>query len=162
MDGAEKQLFAVRLAPHRSLSQAHFRILLMVFAGACAFTALPFLLLGAWPVAGFMGLDILLFWWAFRASYRAARAYEDITVTPIELHVSQVTPRGARTDWSFNPSWVRIEREVHEEYGTRSVAVTSRGRRLEVGSFLGPDAKADFADGLARALAEARRGPRFS
>lgn len=161
MDGAEKQLFAVRLVPHRSLSHAHFRVLLMVFVGACVFTALPFALLGAWPVAGFMGLDILLFYWAFRSSYRSARAYEDVTVTPIELHVSKVSPVGDRTDWSFNPSWVRIEREEHEEYGTCSVAVASRGRRLEVGSFLGPDAKASFADGLARALAEARRGPRF-
>ncbi|MBX9741889.1 MAG: DUF2244 domain-containing protein [Beijerinckiaceae bacterium] len=161
MDGAEKQLFSVRLIPHRSLSRANFRILLIVFSTACVFTALPFLVLGAWPVAGFMGLDIALFYFAFRANYRDARAYEDVTVTPIELHISKVSPQGKQADWRFNPSWVRIEREDHEEYGTRSVAVMSRGRRLEVGAFLGPEAKADLATDLSKALAEARRGPRF-
>ncbi|MDB5593749.1 MAG: uncharacterized protein JWM36_710 [Hyphomicrobiales bacterium] len=159
---ADKQIFTARLAPHRSLSQANFRILMMIFAGACAFTALPFLLLGAWPIAGFMGLDVALFYFAFRASYRAARAYEDVTVTPLELHVAKVSAKGQRADWRFNPSWVRLEREEHEEYGTQSLAVASRGRRLEIAAFLGPEAKADFADSLTRALAEARRGPQFS
>jgi uncharacterized membrane protein len=38
----------------------------------------------------------------------------------------------------------------------------SRGRRWEIARFLGPDQKAEFATALTQALAEARRGPRFS
>ena len=38
-----------------------------------------FLLLGAWPVFGFFGLDVLLIYGAFRLNYRAARAREEIT-----------------------------------------------------------------------------------
>ncbi|MDB5650855.1 MAG: uncharacterized protein JWL62_2375 [Hyphomicrobiales bacterium] len=162
MDGpADKQIFAARLVPHRSLSQANFRLLLMIFAGACAITTLPFLLLGAWPIVGFMGLDVALFYFAFRANYRAARAYEEVTVTPLELHVAKVSAKGRRADWRFNPSWVRVERDDHEEYGLQSLALTSRGRKLEIAAFLGPDAKAEFAERLTRALAEARRGPRY-
>lgn len=158
---AEKEIFCARLTPHRSLTQAHVRLLLGLFALACALTSLPFLLLGAWPVAGFMGLDVALVYLAFRASFRSARAYEDVRVTPLELHVAKVSARGARRDFSFNPLWVRLEREDDEEYGLRSLAIASRGRKLEVAPFLSPEAREDFAGQLARALAEARRGPRF-
>ena len=44
-----------------------------------------FLLIGAWPVFGFLGLDVLLIYIAFRANFRAARAYEEVTVTATEL-----------------------------------------------------------------------------
>ncbi|MFZ0559835.1 MAG: DUF2244 domain-containing protein [Methylovirgula sp.] len=42
------------------------------------------------------------------------------------------------------------------------MALVSRGQSIEVGNFLGPAEKAEFATSLSRALAEARQGPRFS
>ena len=159
---AETLIFETRLRPHRSLSPRGFGWLMLAFGGGMLASSLPFLILGAWPIAGFMGLDVLLIYVAFRLNYRAARAYEDVCVTPIELRVEKVSARGARRQWRFNPSWVRLEREEMEEYGTQKLALISRGRRLEIASFLGPDAKSDFADGLSRALSEARRGPRFN
>ena len=56
----------------------------------------------------------------------------------------------------------RLERQEHEEYGVERLSLVSRGRALEVASFLGPDAKARFAESLSGALAQARKGPRFS
>ena len=50
-----------------------------------------FFLVGAWPVGFFFGLDALLIYWAFRVNYRAAEAYEQVTVTPSELRVRKVT-----------------------------------------------------------------------
>jgi uncharacterized membrane protein len=158
----DTQIFAVRLRPHRSLSAGNFRVLMLFVACASTFVTLPFFLLGAWPIVGFMGLDVLIFYLAFRANFRAARAYEDVTLTPVELQVAKVSPRGARAEWRFNPVWVKLEREEHEAYGTCRLALVSRGRRLEIAGFLGPDQKAEFADGLTRALAQARRGPQFS
>ena len=37
--------------------------------------------------------------------------------------------------------------------------LVSRGKKLAVGSFLGPDEKESFADALAAAIGEAKRGP---
>ena len=54
-----------------------------------------FYLVGAWPVDAFFGLDAVLIYWAFRVNYRAADAYEEVTVTPSELRVRKVT-RGAK------------------------------------------------------------------
>ncbi len=133
--------------------------------GCCAIStlySLPFYLMGAWPVVGFLGLDVLLLYIAFRANFRAARAYELLRLTPLELLFARISPRGARREWRFNPVWVRFERVEHEEFGTQRLALVSRGDSVEVGSFLGPEQKAALATSFSAALAEARRGPRFS
>lgn len=161
-DAHERTIFATRLRPHRSLGRRGFTWLICIFAAISTAVSVPFYLMGAWPVVGFFGLDVFVLWLAFRANFRAARAYEDLSLTPIELQVAKVSARGARAEWRFNPSWVRLEREEHEEFGTQRLALVSRGSTLEIAGFLGPDAKAEFATTFAQALAEARRGPRFS
>jgi uncharacterized membrane protein len=155
-------LFAARLKPHRSLTRRNFHLLMMVFSGGSFVWSLPFIFLGAWPVAGFMGLDVALFYFAFRASYRAARAYEDVEVKHFELHVVKVSAKGKKDEWRFNPAFVRLEREEHAEFGTQRLALISSGRSVEIAAFLGPEEKAHFANKLGSALAEARRGPRYS
>jgi uncharacterized membrane protein len=161
-DPSDRRILSVRLYPYRSLTRRNFHILLMFFSTVSFATTVPFVIMGAWPVAGFMGLDVLLFFLAFRANYRAARAYEDVRVTPLELLLEKVSPKGIRAEWRFNPSWVRLHKEDHQEFGVQKLALISRGQSVEIGHFLGPDEKARFAEGLSQALAEARRGPRFS
>jgi uncharacterized membrane protein len=158
----EAPLFDVRLNPHRSLGPSGFRKLMMASFAGGVLVSLPFYLMGAWPVVGFMGLDVLALFLAFRANFRAARAYEELRLTPLELLFARVSKRGARREWRFNPSWVRFERIEHEEFGTQRLALVSRGRSLEVGAFLGPDQKAELATEFSRALAQARRGPTLS
>ena len=158
---ADPVLFSTRLRPHRSLDQRQFRWLLCGIAGVSALATLPFVMMGAWPVAGFMGLDVLAVYLAFKASFRSARAYEDVEVTFLQLTLAKVSARGARAEWRFNPSWVRLERQEHAEFGTQRLDLVARANRVEVAGFLGPDAKERFADDLGRALAEARRGYRY-
>ena len=117
-----------------------------------------FLLLGAWPVFGFLGLDVLLVYWAFRSSYRSARAYEQVTVTPSELTVRKVSHHGRIREWTLNPLWVRLDRVVHAEFGIERLFLVSHGRRLTIAGFLGPQEKETFALALSTALGEAKRG----
>lgn len=161
-DPSARRILSVRIYPHRSLSKRNFHILLMIFSMVSFATTLPFVIAGAWPIAGFMGVDVALFYFAFRANFNAARAYEDVRVTPIELLLAKVSPKGTRAEWRFNPSWVRLDQVSHEEYGIQRLALVSRGQSVEIARFLGPDEKARFAEGLSQALAEARRGPRYS
>jgi len=156
------RLFSARLKPHRSLNRRNFRVLMGIFTGASIFSTLPFVLLGAWPVAGFMGVAVANFYFAFRASFRAASAFEDVEVTFFELMLAKVSAEGERAEWRFNPAFVRLEREEDDEFGTQRLALVSRGKAVEIAAFLGPADKADLATDLSRALAEARRGPRFS
>lgn len=161
-DPSARRILSVRIYPHRSLSKRNFHILLMIFSMISFATTLPFVIAGAWPIAGFMGVDVALFYFAFRANFNAAKAYEDVRVTPIELLLAKVSPKGKRAEWRFNPSWVRLDQVSHEEYGIQRLALVSRGQSVEIARFLGPDEKARFAEGLSQALAEARRGPRYS
>ena len=155
----EPTIFSAVLTPHRSLGRKGFVVLMLVL-GVCSFvTGMIFLLAGAWPVFGFCGLDVLLVYWAFRVSYRRAKAYEQVTVTPSELTVRQVSHQGRISEWTLNPLWVRLDRVVHEEFGIERLFLVSRGQRLAIAGFLGPQEKESFAHALTRALGEAKRGP---
>ena len=162
IDPCDELIFRARIKPHRSLDARGLRLLLTIFAVCCVVSSIPFIVLGAWPVAGFFGLDIALLYGAFHLNFRAARGYEDVAVTPVELSVARVSPAGRRREWRFSPGFVRLERQEMEDFGVTRLDLVSRGRRIEVAAALGPQARADFARDLTRALAEARRGPRFS
>jgi uncharacterized membrane protein len=159
---AEAVVFKARLTPYRSLGRRGHMILFGFIFGVTAIISVPFYILGALPIVGFFGLDALLLWLAFRVSNARARAYEEIIVTHIELLFRRMSWRGRLSEWRFNPLWVKLAREDHEEYGTQRIALVEGQRSVEMGAFLGPHEKADFAGALKSALAEARRGPRFS
>ena len=67
------------------------------------------------------------------------------------------------TEWRANPLWVRLDRDVHEEFGVQSLYLVSRGQRRQIAGFLGPDEKESFgggfAGGFARQPAADRTGP---
>jgi uncharacterized membrane protein len=155
----EPMLFSAVVTPHRSLSQTGFLIVMAAVGGISFVAGTAFLLLGAWPVFGFFGLDVLLVYWAFRVNYRAAAAFEEVTVTACELRVRKVSHHGKASEWSFNPLWVRLERESHEEFGLERLSLVSRGRRLPIATLLGPQEKESFAAALGAAIGEAKRGP---
>jgi len=153
-----RTLFSAMLTPHRSLNRAGF-LILMAFLSVISFVAgIAFLIIGAWPVFGFFGLDVLAVYWAFRTNFARATAREEISVTPTELRVRRVSHRGSVSEWSFNPLWVTLDKQVHEEYGIERLALVSRGRQLTIANFLGAEEKASFAKALTAALIAAKRG----
>jgi uncharacterized membrane protein len=153
----EPTLFAATLAPYRSLGRGGFIALMAVLAGVSFAAGMAFLLIGAWPVFGFFGLDVALVYVAFRANYRAARAFEEIRVTPNLLFVRQVSAKGQAREQRFNPRWVRLETARDELSGVTRVALVSRGIPLVIGAFLPPGHKEELSKALASALALARR-----
>jgi uncharacterized membrane protein len=158
----EPELFSAQLTPYRSLNRTGF-IALMAFLSFVSFVAgVAFLLMGAWPVFGFFGLDVLVIYWAFKVNFRTAQAREEISVTPSELRVRRVSHRGQVAEWVLNPLWVRLDQQVHEEYGVERLYLVSRGRHVSIGRFLGPEEKASFAKALNAALAAARRGVTYN
>jgi uncharacterized membrane protein len=157
-DDLEPTIFSAVLTPHRSLGSVGFLVVMAVFGGVSFISGMAFLLMGAWPVFGFFGLDVLLLYWAFRINYRHANAYEQITVTSTVLKVRKVSHRGRVREWVLNPLWVRLDKVAHEEFGIERLFLVTRGKQLAIANFLGPDEKASFAKELGRALSEAKRG----
>src|SRR5215510_16535560 len=93
-DDLEPTIFSATLTPHRSLGRVGFLILMLLFGAISFVTGMMFLVVGAWPVLGFFGLDVLLLYWAFRLNYRHAEAYEQVTVTCSTLKVRKVSHLG--------------------------------------------------------------------
>jgi uncharacterized membrane protein len=155
-------LFSALLTPHRSLNRTGF-VVLMALVSAVSFAAgVVFWWMGAWPVFGFFGLDVVVIYWAFRINFRRAAASEEITVTPSELRVRRISHRGHVMEWVLNPLWVQLDQTSDEEFGIERLYLVSRGRRVSVASFLSPDEKASFSKALTDALHAARRGPTYN
>ncbi len=110
--------------------------------------------LGGWPVLGFLGLDILAVYVAFRLSYAQTRAFERVTIDREALVVERVDRKGARVEWRFPSYWVSVWYEGDEEQST--VTLRSHGRSLEIGAFLPPVERQPFAEALREALRSAR------
>jgi uncharacterized membrane protein len=157
-DDLEPTIFSAVITPHRSLGNVGFVVLMIAFGAVSFIAGVAFLLMGAWPVFGFFGLDVLLLYWAFKLNYRHAGAYEEVTVTPSALTLRKVSHHGRAREWVLNPLWVKLDKVVHEEYGLERLFLVTRGKQLAIGSFLGPDEKASFAQQLGQALNEAKRG----
>jgi uncharacterized membrane protein len=155
----EPMIFSAVITPHRSLGRVGFWILIGAYGVVSFIAGIAFLLIGAWPVFGFFGLDVLLLYWALKINYRRAAASEEVILTPSSLTVRKVSHRGQAREWVLNPLWVKLDKVVHEEFGIERLLLVSRGQQLAIASFLGPDEKASFAKALGRALAEAKRGP---
>ena len=159
---SEVQIFSALLTPHRSLNRSGF-LAVMLFLSVVSFvTGIVFLMKGAWPVFGFFGLDVLVIWWAFKANFRSARAREEIRITPSELRLRRVSHRGRVVEFKFNPLWVQLDQETHDEFGVEKLYLRSKGRRVAIAGFLGADEKASFAKALTAALQAARRGPSYN
>ncbi|HXN69409.1 MAG TPA: DUF2244 domain-containing protein [Bradyrhizobium sp.] len=158
----QPEIFSALLTPHRSLNRTGF-LVVMAFLSVVSFAAgVAFLLMGAWPVFGFFGLDVLAVYVAFRINFRRARASEEIRITPTELRLRRVSHRGHVVEFVFNPLWVQLDRKAHAEFGIEKLYLLSKGRRLAIASFLGSDEKASFAKALTAALQAARRGPSYN
>jgi uncharacterized membrane protein len=158
----QPELFSALLTPHRSLNRTGF-LVLMAFLTFVSFAAgITFWMMGAWPVFGFFGLDVLAVYWAFRINFRNAKASEQISVTPSELRVRRISHRGHIVEWVLNPLWVQLDQKTHAEFGIEKLYLVSKGRRVSIANFLGPDEKASFAKALTAALLAARRGPTYN
>ncbi len=154
----EPTIFSAVITPHRSLRRAGFLVLMAAFGAVSFIAGMVFLIVGAWPVFGFFGLDVVLLYWAFRLNYRHAGAYEEVKVTPTALTVRKVSHRGRAREWVLNPLWVKLDMTELHEFGIERLFLVARGKQLAIASFLGPDEKANFAKELGGALGEAKRG----
>ena len=152
--------FRAVLSPHRSLSPLGFLILMSAIGLVSFAVGVTFLMMGAWPVFGFFGLDVALVYFAFKLNYRSGRCYETVEVTREQLRLTRVDTKGHEETFDFNPYWVRILlRELPD--GRTDLRLASHGRELRFAQFLSDDERRDFAGALKGALVEARGGPRI-
>lgn len=155
---ADRQVFEAVLTPYRSLGPNGFLILMICTGAICFVAGLVFLAIGAWPVFGFFGLDILLVWYAFRRNYAAAKAYEEVTVSATEIRIRKAGPGKRYQEFRFNPFWVRLNLTRVEDEGVTKISLVARDQTVDLGNFLNPEDRTTFARAFSAALATAKAG----
>lgn len=151
-----RPLFAATLTPNRSLGRRGLRVVIATLAVMASIPGMIFFSLGAWPIVGFLGLDVLLVWWAMSAALREGERLEEVTLWPDQLELRQVAPGGEEQLRRFNPFYVKlvIDRDFDER--TTALHLRTRDDDIEIGAFLSSDDKASFAKVFGTALKKAR------
>lgn len=147
--------FSAILLPHRSLTPKGFTIMMSIMVLICLTIGMWFYLIGAWPVLGFMGLDVLILYLTFKANYRDGRIFETVELTDDHLSITHHPLRGKQLNWQFNPYWVKLN--LRERRGQCClVEASSHGKKLVFAHFLSDDEKREFTSNLNRALTSLR------
>jgi uncharacterized membrane protein len=151
-----KPLFAATLTPHRSLTPTGKRVVVGLVCALALVPGIVFYVAGAWPVVGFMGLDVLAIWIALTVSMRGGKAQEIITLWPGTLELTRIDARGNAEALSFVPADTRftIERDYNER--VTGLWLRERERRIPLGSFLSTEEKLSFSKVFGTALRKAR------
>jgi len=152
---SETVLLDAVLKPAPPMSPRALSTILGIVIAMNAAFAIYFVSRGAWPMMPFMGIDIALLAWAFRASTRAAKREEHVVLTPSLLNITRKSPEGAVNEVALNPYWVRVQLE--EPAGRASqLTLWSHGKSVRIGSFLPPLERLSFGERLKAALHRAR------
>ncbi|MCA0431651.1 MAG: DUF2244 domain-containing protein [Proteobacteria bacterium] len=150
---SNRQNWSITLTPHRALSRSGFIAVMAVIAAFNFVGGLFFYLHGAWPVSGFMGLDVLLMWLAFKWNFRDGQRAERIIAEDDLLRLVRIDPRGHETEQRFNRRWVQVDLAVDEERElTGSLSLRSHGQNHPIASFLGAEERQSLAKALRAAL----------
>ena len=160
-DQKPRWLEQITIWPHRSLSSKGFAIVMGVLAGFLFLIGLGFFLAGAWPVIGFLGLELFVVWGAFKLNYHAARHRETIHTTTEELMVESQTPAGKRAKKSFPIGWLRVSLSpsvspVMSSRDQQKIILSSHGEQTEIGKYLHPAEKAGLSRELGSMIDRAR------
>ncbi|MGI9434007.1 MAG: DUF2244 domain-containing protein [Geminicoccaceae bacterium] len=138
--------FDAVLYPNRSLGATGFALLMTGIVAVSLLVGAGFALAGAWPVTGFLGLDVLLLYLAFRWNFRDAQQVDIVRLDRNGLEVHRRTSHGKEQSWRFETAWVQVIVEA------RQLKLRSRGTELVFGSFLTADERLAFAEALRSAI----------
>ena len=147
----DRPIFEALLYPHRSLSERGFLILTIGTVAIVSIYGGLFLIIGAWPIFGFLGAEWLLFWWLLRTHFRGDRRAERIQLYPGHLLLQQIDGKGDVAELRFEPYWLQV---ILRERGFENPALLlrSHGKAVEIGAFLGAEERRRFAVQLRDAL----------
>jgi uncharacterized membrane protein len=156
----EKPVFKTDLHPQRSLTRRGARRLVLCVGGVTTSLGLMFWSMGAWPIAGFMGIDVAILSFAFHLNFKAARRGEMIELRRSVLRLTRISAHGVREEFDFQTYWLQVVMTPAD--ANRSMLILrSHGRDMEIAPFLGEDAKQELANILREKLLICRDGMRL-
>lgn len=153
MGKPDQNQWSITLTPHRSLTRQGFVTVMVLIAALNLLAGGVFLAIGAWPVVGFCGLDVLIMYWAFRRNFADSECAERLIARGDALTLQRLAKQDAPQETIFNRRWVKVELEHDEDRDlTGRLLLRSHGQSHEIASFLGADERISLAKALRRAI----------
>lgn len=121
-----------------------FGLILILSIGIAAGFAV---VLGAWPILPFAGIEMVVLYLAFRYLDRHAADYERVMIRG-DVVVVEIGDAGVITRFELNRCWAQV---VCEGKGAR-IALRSHGREIALGRHLADEQRKEMARDLAREL----------
>ena len=143
--------FAKELRPRQSCSPHMIQCLIIVSIVLVILTGLIFVYIGAWPVFGFIGLELLALNMLAYYHYRRGFIVEHIVITENNLRVVRTVPSGHEYTWTFRRHWLQVNLQDNNSKNSH-LELRSHGRAILIGSFLTPDERLNLATWLHNSL----------
>ena len=151
-------LLEAYLSPGVAIKLSAVRWILSLFGCVCVLVGVTFALIGAQPVLGFMGIEIILLFAVYRFCVRNSRMAEQIILSGHSLLFRRIDRYGNISITNLEPLWLRVE--IGRTKGIfRHIILASKGRTYPVGVFLTPEEKVVLLNTLQRALMKLRTEP---
>lgn len=147
--------FEVVLYPNQPPPARNLVILLAAVFGVAIGVSIGFFVAGAWPVIGFIGVELLLLVVCLVWARRMAAYAEHIRLDDTGLHIETVTGKRTLRRWRFEPYWVQVRLDEVRP-GEPALRLAAHGRTLTIGRFLKPEERSDVAAALQQALTRYR------
>jgi len=147
----EKILFKAEITPHRSLSLRGTRRVIGFVCTVSLCTTTLFWHLGAWPIAGFNGAEILLAVILLYMHRSSGRQREVLMLCESCLRIVRTDARGEASERVLPNGWLNVV--LAERPGrVPGLFILDRGQLVEVAATLGEVEKRDLAEALKEAL----------
>ena len=151
MINKNNKLYEISLYPYRSLNKIGF-LILMVVLGIISFIAgISFMLMGAWPVFGFFGLDVLLVYIFFKINFKSGKKKEVLILTKNQLIIEFYESKKNLKTHYFDANWLNIRLAKFKNEMSKLI-ISSKNKSIIVGSFLRYEEKIDVVKSLKKAL----------
>lgn len=150
--------FSRVLRPHRSSSERDVKIVTVFVVFLFMPTGTAFLMAGAWPVFGFMGLEVAGLIFALWLNHKIGSAFEAITITDTEFRLSKVDHWGKRSYWSEKPQWLKVRFDAT----SKQLIVGVHGRHVVIGKFLLEEEREALASVLQHEVRRATQPPHMA
>lgn len=146
---SSKRFLDLKIYPNKSLTLFTLMVLFLIFFLTTSFVSIYFILIGAWPVSFFLVLDFILLFYAFKSYRKATRIYDRIILKD-KLLIINVNKNGEKNKRVIEPTWLRLK--VYSNRKDQYLSIISRGKSVNVGSFLNLKELSELAKTIKSAL----------
>ena len=143
----------IKIYPNQSLTPKGLLLLMFFITVPASFIGITFFILGAWPVLGFMGLEVLLIYIAFKVLFYKNKFYEHIILDKEKLSIFFKKQNNTITKIELEPTWLQVQ--IENIYETEDMlTISSHGKKIILANFLIPEERVKLAKKIRYGLSE--------